>query len=56
MACRAAIEARQGWRACGGEFMLHANVGIDGQIAEGGKQILDILSRNEAIDLWNLQS
>ncbi|KAJ7814284.1 hypothetical protein B0H14DRAFT_2273959, partial [Mycena olivaceomarginata] len=25
-------------------------------ISEGGKQILDILSRNEAIDLWNIQS
>ncbi|KAJ6451178.1 hypothetical protein C8R45DRAFT_848574 [Mycena sanguinolenta] len=25
-------------------------------ISEGGKQILDIRSRNEAIDLWNLQS
>ena len=25
-------------------------------ISEGGKQIMDITSRNEAIDLWNLQS
>jgi hypothetical protein len=25
-------------------------------IADGGKRILDITARNEAIDLWNLQS
>lgn len=25
-------------------------------LAKGGKQILDITARNEAIDLWNLQS
>ncbi|KAJ7696325.1 hypothetical protein B0H17DRAFT_889530, partial [Mycena rosella] len=25
-------------------------------ITEGGKQVLDIQARNEAIDLWNLQS
>jgi hypothetical protein len=25
-------------------------------VSEGGKQILDITSRNEAIDLWTLQS
>ncbi|KAJ7761285.1 hypothetical protein B0H14DRAFT_2403749 [Mycena olivaceomarginata] len=34
--------------------VAHETMVLD--ISEGGKQILDISARNEAIDLWNLQS
>jgi hypothetical protein len=34
--------------------VAHETMTLD--ILEGGKQILDIPTRNEAIDLWNLQS